>query len=201
MEPVVSSASAPHPPHPLSSTPASVQGSAEDQRKHKDNSLKSEYMGTDGAGCSYRGYVRPPKSQRVRPIRMSQDHIILDTSSWHFLNANAEDLHLAERMAVLSAASALANMVAMSMPPPPGCTIEPCDDEGAALPNNQREPQQEEVPYRVARSPDGIDYDKDTCPMCHGYLPFGPQCFPCIIMSDEPERHDEDADDEDGQAQ
>lgn len=170
----------------------------------KDNPLKSEYMGTDGDGCSYRGYVRPPMSQRVRPIKISQDHVILDTTGWHFFNnaANVSNLHLNEGMAVPSAAAALADMVARSMPPPPGCIIEPCDDNGNIILTDQCRPQRgtcqqrQEAPYKIARSPDGIECTKDTCPACHGYLPFGPQCFPCVIMSDEPERYDEnDADD------
>lgn len=171
----------------------------------KDNPLKSEYMGTDGDGCSYKGYVRPPRSQRVRPIKISQDHIIIDTTGWHFLNntAGVGDLHLNEGMAVLSAAAALADMVARSMPPPPGCTIEPCDDNGNIIRTNQCHPQrgtyqqqQQETPYKIARSPDAIECTKEACPVCHGYLPFGPQCFPCVIMSDEPGHDDEnDADD------
>ena len=29
-----------------------------------------------------------------------------------------------------------------------------------------------------------VDIQDDTCPLCGGYLPFGPQCFPCVLLVD-----------------
>lgn len=145
------------------------------QNRCDDNPLKTIYAGTDGDGRhSYTGYIRIPKVQRVRPLNMSQNHIILDTSDWHLFNTKKKTQNnsspSSQRNCIKEDHIVNDNLL----------TISQQEEE-------QQQQQQQEIPLEMTvELPDKIDYDENTtCPICHSYLPFGPQCFPCIIMTDE----------------